>query len=297
MKPQYIVGIGEALWDMLPQGRQIGGAPANFAYHVSQFGLPVRVVSAVGSDALGKEILQIFSQRQIPALVSETDQPTGTVQVSLDDNGVPVYGICTGVAWDFISFTPQLESLARQTRAVCFGSLAQRSDVSRETIHRFLDAMPSDEDVLKVFDINLRQQFYTSEVLHSSLRKCNILKINDEELAVVARLWNFEEQPQEGQARRLLRDYGLKLVILTCGENGSYVFTPDKTSFEPTPEVSVVDTVGAGDAFTAAFIASLLKGQSVIEAHRCAVHVSAYVCTQSGAMPKYVPTALLHGLS
>lgn len=292
MKPQYIVGLGEALWDMLPQGRQIGGAPANFAYHVSQFCLPVRIVSAVGNDALGKEILQIFSQRQIPALVPEIDRPTGTVQVTLDDNGVPVYEICTSVAWDFIPFTPQLEALAQQTRAVCFGSLAQRSDVSRETIHRFLDAMPSDGEVLKVFDINLRQQFYTSEVLQTSLRKCNILKINDEELAVVARLWNFEEKTQEEQARRLLRDYGLKLVILTCGENGSYVFTPEVTSFERTPQVSVVDTVGAGDAFTAAFIASLLKGSPVIEAHRRAVRVSAYVCTQSGAMLEYDFAAL-----
>ena len=285
IEQKYIVGLGEALWDVLPQGKQIGGAPANFAYHVQQFGLPVRVVSAVGPDTLGQEILDVFCTRAIPAVVPVVNYPTGTVQVTLDASGVPSYEIKTGVAWDYIPFTPELEALAHQTRVVCFGSLAQRSEVSRTTIHRFLDAMPDNEDVLKVFDINLRQQFYSAEIIQSSLRKSNVLKINDEELALVSQLFGYDEASQEAQARRLLNDYQLKIVILTCGEEGSYIFTSSESSCLDTPHVDVVDTVGAGDSFTAAFVAACLQGQSVAEAHRTAVRVSAYVCTQPGAMP------------
>ena len=168
-----------ALWDMLPEGKKIGGAPANFAYHVSQFGLDSRVVSAVGEDELGAEILKNFREKKLNCMIETVPYPTGTVQVELDINGVPCYDIREGVAWDNIPFTPALEGLARQTRAVCFGSLAQRSVVSRETINRFLDAMPDGEGQYKIFDINLRQGFYTKEILCNSMRKCNILKIND----------------------------------------------------------------------------------------------------------------------
>ena len=285
MEEKYIVGLGEALWDILPQGKQIGGAPANFAYHVQQFGLPVRVVSAVGHDALGREILDIFRTRHIPALVPQLDHPTGTVQVTLDDHGVPSYQIVPQVAWDYIPFTPELETLARHTRVVCFGSLAQRHPVSRQTIHRFIDAMPQSDEVLKVFDINLRQHFYTEEILRTSLLQSNVLKINDEELHTVSQLFGYIETDAEAQARRLLNEYHLQMVILTCGENGSYVFTPHETLHQETPRVAVVDTVGAGDSFTAAFVASLLRGKSLAEAHHTAVQVAAYVCTQPGAMP------------
>ena len=171
-----VVGMGEALWDVLPEGKKLGGAPANFAYHVSQFGLNSRVVSAVGQDKLGTEILDSFRQKQLYGMVETVPYPTGTVQVELDAEGVPCYDIKEGVAWDNIPYTQALEGLARQTRAVCFGSLAQRSIVSRETIHRFLDAMPDDADTLKIFDINLRQSFYTKEILCESFRRCNILK-------------------------------------------------------------------------------------------------------------------------
>ena len=282
---EIVVGMGEALWDVLPEGKKIGGAPANFAYHVSQFGLPSRVVSAVGEDKLGSEILDNFREKKLNCMIEQVPYPTGTVQVELDSEGVPCYDIKEGVAWDNIPYTNALEGLARCTRAVCFGSLAQRSIVSRETINRFLDAMPVTDETLKIFDVNLRQGFYTKEILCNSFQKCNILKINDEELVTVSRMFGYPGIDLQDKCWILLAKYNLKMLILTCGVNGSYVFTPGKVSFVETPKVEVADTVGAGDSFTATFVAALLKGMSITEAHRLAVDVSAFVCTQNGAMP------------
>ena len=284
MEP-VIVGLGEALWDVLPDGKKIGGAPANFAYHVSQFGLDSCVVSAIGRDRLGEEIVENFNEKRLRHYLPAVEYPTGTVQVEIDQVGVPQYTIKENVAWDNIPFTPELEEIARSTRAVCFGSLAQRSVVSRNTILSFLDAMPRTDDVLKVFDINLRQGFYSKEIICESLRRCNILKINDEELVTVSRLKGYPGIDLQDKCWILLGKYNLKMLILTCGVNGSYVFTPGNVSFQPTPSVEVADTVGAGDSFTAAFISSIIKGCPVEEAHRRAVEVSAFVCTQNGAMP------------
>ncbi len=281
-----IVGMGEALWDVLPDGKKLGGAPANFAYHVSQFGFDSRVVSAVGRDELGDEILDVFRSKQVKHQIERVEQPTGTVQVTLDRAGVPCYEIKEGVAWDNIPFTDELKRLALSTRAVCFGSLAQRSDTSRVTINRFLDTMPDTPEQLKIFDINLRQAFYTKEVIEQSCQRCNILKINDEELVTVSRMFGYPGIDLQDKCWILIAKYNLKMLILTCGTNGSYVFTPGVISFQETPRVPVADTVGAGDSFTAAFCASLLRGKSVPEAHKLAVEVSAYVCTQSGAMPE-----------
>ncbi len=280
-----VVGMGEALWDVLPEGKKIGGAPANFAYHVSQFGLPSCVVSAVGDDALGKEIVENFTSKGLNQLIAEVPYPTGTVQVEIDQAGVPQYEIKENVAWDNIPYTAHLESLAGRTKAVCFGSLAQRNVVSRNTINRFLDAMPQQEGSLVVFDVNLRQGFYNKEILCNSMKRCNILKINDEELVTVSRMFGYPGIDLQDKCWILLGKYNLKMLILTCGINGSYVFTPGNVSFQPTPKVEVADTVGAGDSFTAAFIASILKGKSVTEAHSLAVQTSAYVCTKKGAMP------------
>ena len=281
-----IVGMGEALWDVLPDGKKIGGAPANFAYHVSQFGLESRVVSAVGDDKLGNEILQNFDEKKLHYLIEKVPYPTGTVQVELDEAGVPRYEIKENVAWDNIPFTPALEDLAKHTRAVCFGSLAQRSIVSRDTINSFLKAMPDGEGQYKIFDVNLRQNFYTKEILCNAMQQCNVLKINDEELVTISRMFGYPGIDLQDKCWILLAKYNLKMLILTCGVNGSYVFVPGEISFVETPNVEVADTVGAGDSFTAAFIASLLKGKSIPNAHRTAVRVSAYVCTQNGAMPK-----------
>lgn len=286
MNKKVVVGMGEALWDVLPEGKKIGGAPANFAYHISQFGLDSCVVSAVGDDALGAEIVENFDKKDLKHLIATVPYPTGTVQVEIDQAGIPQYEIKENVAWDNIPYTAHLENLAGRTRAVCFGSLAQRNVVSRSTINRFLDAMPHDEDNLIVFDVNLRQGFYNKEILCNSMSRCNILKINDEELVTVSRMFGYPGIDLQDKCWILLGKYNLKMLILTCGINGSYVFTPGNVSFVETPKVEVADTVGAGDSFTAAFIASILKGKTIPEAHKTAVEVSAFVCTQNGAMPK-----------
>ena len=281
----YIVGIGEALWDMLPEGRKIGGAPANFTYHVSQFGLDAVAVSAVGDDELGAEIRHTFEEKDLQTQLATVPYPTGTVAVTLDAKGIPQYEICEGVAWDNIPFSPELEALARNTIAVCYGTLAQRNSVSRKTIESFIAAMPADG--IKICDINLRGTFYNKEILESSMRACDILKINDEEIDEVSRLLGAEFPTQRMAALKLMSRYEVDILILTCGTNGSYIYSMDGTeSFLPTPKVKVADTVGAGDSFTGAFIAALLCGKDIKKAHALAVEVSAYVCTQNGAMPE-----------
>ena len=285
MDDKVIVGIGEALWDVLPEGKKIGGAPANFAYHVSQFGLESCAVSAVGDDELGQEIRSNFEEKKLQTLIETVPYPTGTVQVEIDKLGVPQYDIKENVAWDNIPFTPQIEELAHRTKAICFGSLAQRNEVSRNTIEQFIEAMPKTEDTLIVFDVNLRQSFYSRDVLDRSMKRCNVLKINDEELITISRMLGYQGTDLQSKCWILLGRYHLKMLILTCGVNGSYVFTPGSMSFIATPKVKVADTVGAGDSFTGAFVASILKGLSVADAHQKAVNVSAFVCTQRGAMP------------
>ncbi|MDE6651685.1 MAG: carbohydrate kinase, partial [Paramuribaculum sp.] len=225
----YIVGIGELLWDMLPDGKKIGGAPVNFAYHVSQFGLPGFAISAVGNDALGAEITENLSAKQIDCLISTVEFPTGTVNVAIDSLGIPLYSIEENVAWDNIPFTPSLKQIAENTSAVIFGSLAQRSPVSRATINRFIDEVRANDSALIVFDINLRQGFYTKEILEESMTRCNILKINDEELAVISHIFSYLGTDMIEKCKRMLKEFNLSIIILTCGVNGSYVVTPDNT--------------------------------------------------------------------
>ena len=282
---RFIVGLGEALWDVLPEGKKLGGAPANFAYHAGQFlGQDnTLAVSALGEDKLAEETLDSLREHGLNYLMPRVPYPTGTVQVTLDDEGIPSYDIKENVAWDNIPLDSDVEAVARQCRAVCFGSLAQRNVVSRETIHRFLDLTPA--DCVKIFDINLRQNFYTKEVIQESMRRCNILKINDEELVLIGRMFGYPGLDIENKCWLILGKYNLDMLVLTCGTNGSYVFSPGQMSFQETPKVTVADTVGAGDSFTGSFCAAILSGKPVAEAHRIAVEVSAYVCTQNGAMP------------
>lgn len=280
-----IIGLGEVLFDVLPQGAKLGGAPANFAFHVSQFGYDAVAISAVGNDILGDHALKTFDDNGLKYIIPRVPYPTGTVNVTLDEAGVPTYTFTPDVAWDHIPFTPEMEAVAKEAKAVCFGSLAQRSAVSRETINKVLEATP--EDCLKIFDINLRGNFYNKEVLQQGVRHANILKINDEELITVGRMFDYPGLDIEEKCRIIMRRYHLKMVVLTCGTNGSYVFGENGfTSFKLTPKVEVADTVGAGDSFTGAFTASLLSGKTIEEAHEIAVNVSAYVCTKKGAMPK-----------
>lgn len=281
-----IVGLGEVLFDLLPGGKALGGAPCNFAYHASQIpNYEGWGVSAVGNDELGREILDILTEKGINFIIPIVDKPTGTVKVSLDDKGVPTYEICEGVAWDYIPFTPEMEQLAKECDAVCFGALAQRNSESYKTIHKFLNAVP--EKALKVFDINLRQHFYSKEVIEESLRVADILKINDEEVEVVKKLLGKENLSGEEALRELKREFNLKMIVETMGAKGSYVYYPGGKSWVETPKVEVADTVGAGDSFTGSFIAELLDGKSIEQAHKRAVEVSAFVCTRHGAMPSY----------
>lgn len=302
MMKNYIVGLGEILFDCLPEGKKLGGAPANFAYHVGRFGLDSIAVSAIGNDENGAEIRSILEKTGLDVHLSQVDYPTGTVKVSLSGNGIPQYDICQGVAYDNIPWSPELEDIAKNARGVCFGSLAQRNAVSRATIQKFLDSM-SPIGTLKVFDINLRQHWYSKEIIEESLLRCNVLKLNDEELPVVAEILGLKPIPSsagalqlvdvEDQCNEIMRRYELQMIILTCGVNGSYVFCSDgRVSFQNTPKVTVADTVGAGDSFTASFVACLLKGKNMEEAHKRAVEVSAYVCTCRGAMPQ-MPSELL----
>jgi fructokinase len=281
---RYIIGLGEALWDVLPEGKKLGGAPANFAYHAGQFGLDTIAISALGEDALAEETIEALKEHGLNYLMPRVPYPTGTVQVTLAEGGIPTYEIKEGVAWDNIPYTDEMADIAKNARAVCFGSLAQRNAVSRENIRKFLADTPA--DCLKICDINLRQQFYSKEVLEDSFRLCNILKINDEELVVVNRMFGYDGLDMRQTCEKMVQDYGLKMLVLTCGTNGSYVFTNDGlTSFQDTPKVKVADTVGAGDSFTGSFCACILNGKPVQEAHKTAVQVSAFVCTQNGAMP------------
>ncbi|HCJ46943.1 MAG TPA: carbohydrate kinase [Prevotella sp.] len=288
---KVIVGLGEALWDCLPDGSKLGGAPANFAYHASQFGNDAYAISAIGNDALGDQTLKEFDEKHLKYVMPRIDYPTGTVQVELDEEGIPTYDIKQNVAWDNIPFTPEIENVAKHCGCVCFGSLAQRNKISRDTIHRFLDTTPM--SCLKIFDINLRQNFYTKEIIQESLKACDILKINDEELVTIGRLFGYPGLDIENKCYLILGKYNLKMLVLTCGTNGSYVFAPGVKSYQPTPKVEVDDTVGAGDSFTGSFASAILAGMPIKDAHKLAVEVSAFVCTQPGAMPK-LPESLLN---
>ena len=278
---KVIVGIGEILWDMLPSGKALGGAPANFAYHAMRLGEDGWAVSAVGDDALGHEILDLVESKGLNRIISVTDKPTGTVEVELDERGVPTYNIMEDVAWDNIPFTPEMEELAKRADAVCFGSLVQRMS-SRDSVLSFVRAMRP--DALKVFDINLRQHYYCPEVLEESLKLSDILKINDEEIRIVAGMFGLGDD-DAAACRSLIADYGLKLVILTKGAEGSEVITPDEVIPQSVGHVDVVDTVGAGDSFTAAFVVAYLRGDSLADAQRLASETASYVCSRKGAMP------------
>ena len=279
MRP-IVIGIGEFLWDMLPDGKKAGGAPVNFAYHASQNGAEGWAVSAVGDDSLGQELKQTATEHGINMLVETVSHPTGTVKVELK-NGQPNFIITDNVAWDYIPMTENALDKARHAAAISFGTLAQRSPVSRETTRSLIAAAPS--DALIVYDINLRQHFYSKELIDSSLRMANIFKVNDEELEVLKPMFDIKNESTEQACRFFLREYGLHMLVLTGGDRFSSIYTPDDSSTIDTPKVALVDAVGAGDSFSGALVGNLLSGAPIRDAHKAAVETAAYVCTQSGA--------------
>ena len=278
MSKPVIIGLGEIVWDCLPEGKKLGGAPVNFAFHAQQLGADSYPVSAIGNDDLGQETIETCLGYGLRLdYLQKNDLPTSRVLVSLDENGSPRYQILENVAWDDLKATPEVLALASQADAICWGSLAQRSEASRKAILKILDAVP--DGAMKVFDINLRQHYYSKEVVTASLERATVLKLNEDELPELEKLTGLDGIPA------IIHKFSLDYLIYTCGAAFSEVYGPDGLlSHMETPKVKVADTVGAGDSFTAAFIASILKGESVAEAHDRAVKVSARVCENHGAM-------------
>lgn len=283
MKKHRVIGIGEIVWDVFGSDMKKGGAPINFAYYCSQLGADAGIISAVGDDVPGHKVL-----RELSAIGLDTSRvqingyPTGKVIVSIDGSGVPAYDIQTGVAWDNMIFSEKDGSEARRADVVCWGSLAQRNKVSRNFISEFIAGLNA--DCLKVFDINLRQNYYCGSVVEDSIMKADVLKMNEDELPVVAEICGLKGDP-DTVIKTLIRDFDLKYVIYTCGDKFSEIFSDKgEKSHVDTPKIRVADTVGAGDSFTAAFVMGYLKKEPLSRIHMSAVKISSYVCSCAGAI-------------
>ncbi len=279
------MGIGELVWDMLPSGRQPGGAPVNFAYWCSRLGAQGWPVSAVGDDEPGREALGRLASAGLDLSCVQCNAcPIGRVDVTLSGAGIPAYDIVEHVAWDALEADGRTLALAAQADAVCWGTLAQRSERSRAAVMKILDA--TREGCLKVFDINIRRPWYCRETVLASLEKADVLKLNEDELPLVGSMFGLGAAGGEAVAE-LVRRFGLRYVVYTAGADRSEIYGREGLlSRIPTPKVEVVDTVGAGDSFTAAFATSLLRGDSVAACHRKAVDTAAGVCMQHGAIPQ-----------
>jgi fructokinase len=290
MNETIVVGIGEVLWDILPEGKRIGGAPANFAYHAAQQGVTSYVVSAIGNDPDGKGIINELknSGLSVEYLEKNSDFPTGTVSVELKD-GIPSYVIHEPVAWDYIPWNSSLEELAHKTDAVCFGTLAQRNDTSANTIQAFLKHTRS--DCFKVFDINLRQDFYCPELIESSLNLCDLLKLSDEELPIIANMLGLQGDDNE-LATALMKRFELKYMVLSKGKDGACFYDRAQTISSPSFDYGPkVDTVGCGDSFTAVLTVGLLEGLDPVVAMNYSSRIAGLVCSSAGAMPE-IPDSL-----
>jgi fructokinase len=286
MNSPLVVGIGELLWDIFPDGKKMGGAPANVIYHAIQTGCTGYVISSVGNDDLGKSLLAEMEKRKInDDYVNISDlHSTGTVTVKLDKHGIPAYTINENVAWDYIGIDNKNSKLVKEADAICFGSLAQRNETSRNTIISLLNN--SSDDALKVFDLNLRQDYYNPSIISQSLEICNVLKLNEDELEELTDIFGLTGTVAN-RLKHFSKKYGIDLIALTKGAGSSILFTPAKQSELPSPDISIVDTVGAGDCFTAMIIAGLLKEIPLEVIHKMAVELSAWVCTRKGATPEY----------
>lgn len=280
-----IVGLGELLWDCLPEGRKLGGAPANFAYHASILGNKGITATRVGTDDLGNEAVAMLEKAGLDTSFIQRDEkhPTGTVDVTVDEKGHANYTFAANTAWDYMVLSPEWQKLAQTADAVCFGSLGQRSSISREAILGFLEMVPP--TTLRVFDVNLRQKFYNSEILERSLQYCDLLKLNEQELPVLAELLNIPWHNEKDALERIRHRYKLTMMCYTRSDKGSYFVTATECCDHPGYRVEVADTIGAGDAFTAAVVHNYLQKKSLGEIAEAASRRGAWVATQAGAMP------------
>lgn len=293
-KKYIIAGIGELLWDMLPGNKRLGGAPANFAIHAGALGAQAAIISAVGSDQDGSEILKHPAIKNMPAdYIARNHAPTGHVDIIVDANGKPIYNIQANVAWDMIELPPVTEMLASACSAVCFGSLAQRNAASRHAIHKFLSL--TSRHCLRIFDINLRQSYYSRPIVEDSLRAANIFKLNEDELLILQNL--LELPAHEGAALEILMyRYDLDSIALTRGSHGSLMMNRAETVQCPGISLTIKDTIGAGDSFCAAMAMGLLHGLPLAAVNRFAGTVAAYVCSHEGATPE-LPARLISELN
>ncbi|MCD9184901.1 MAG: carbohydrate kinase [Pyrinomonadaceae bacterium] len=279
-----IIGLGEILWDILPTGKHLGGAPANFAYISKQLGNNGIVLSRVGNDGFGQEILDELKTKKISTdfIQIDAENPTGTVKVKLE-NGQPSYEIVENVAWDFLEFTESWNDVAERCDAVCFGSLAQRGEVSRKTIRKFVEKAKG----LRIFDVNLRRDYFSNEILYESFRLADIVKLNHEELPVISGIFEIEGANLVKTAERLLSEFSLKIICVTRGGNGSLLITKDAVSEHEGLEIKIADTIGAGDSFTAGMTHGILRGWTLEQTNDFANKVGAFVASNAGAMPDF----------
>lgn len=290
-----VIGIGEVLWDLLPSGPQLGGAPANFACHAHQLGAQAQVISSVGNDDLGKQVVERFNEMAIGCGTVQVDPqlPTGTASVTLDQDGTPHFTIHQPVAWDALTLADGALDAVRNAHAVCFGTLGQRTSAAASVIQELVAATPSAS--FRVFDINLRQRFYSKEIIERSLRIANVLKLNDQELDVLSPMFGLSGAARE-RIVQLAALFDLKLAALTRAEQGSLLYRKGKWSEIPGRKIEVVDTVGAGDSFAAALVMGLLFGFGLDDIHRIAADIAEFVCTCRGAtplLPKHLRSAFL----
>ncbi|MDF7664142.1 carbohydrate kinase [Bifidobacterium sp. ESL0763] len=285
MAKPIVVSLGELLWDMLPGGKRAGGAPVNFAYHAAMNGAEGHAISAVGEDELGDELIEATKESGVDSIIQRNAWPTSTVEVMLK-NGIPEYTIVKGVAWDHILYTRELIAMVERADAICYGTLALRSQESHDTIIELLKhAKPTS---MRFFDINIRGDHYSKELIDELLGYATVFKINDAELLLLQDMFDIRGTSDEQACQWFMDRYGLSYVILTAGATFSTIVAKDgESSTLDTPRVDVVDTVGAGDSFSGTFTSKVLTGSSLAEAHRAAVNTAAFVCTQNGAWPTY----------
>ena len=280
-----VLSIGEILWDVLPTGKRAGGAPVNFSYHAAKNGAEGYAISAVGRDDLGRELEEAVRKAGVDAVVQHNDHPTSTVEVQLTE-GIPQYVFKPDVAWDHLEYTDDLAGLASKADAVCYGTLSMRNSKSRETCLQVLRHTKS--HAMRFFDINLRGTFYSKDLIQELLDMATVFKLNDEELVTLRDMFHVPGATDDELCRWFMDQWHLDTIVLTAGSDYSTIYLADgQSSHLPTPEITVADTVGAGDAFSGTFAINRLLGASLTQAHRAAVNTAAFVCTQQGAWPEY----------